>query len=137
MASFQGNIISLFLHCVFLNRRKIVVKRNTMWKYDVSPVPHQISLLGFITWREKCRIINLNFSFSLLSPPYVRLYFTWFRIALFFDTLKKFFKTSIDILDDCQRNDKVANILMERVMGKVDESLFSEEETSSQSSEMR
>ena len=108
-----------------------------MWKYDVSPVPHQISLLGFITRREKCRIINLNFSFSLLSPPYVRLYFTWFRIALFFDTLKKFFKTSMDILDDCQRNDKVENILMESVMGKVDESLFSEEETSSQSSEMR
>ena len=79
----KGNIISLFLHCVFLNRRKIVVKRNTMWKYDVSPVPHQISLLGFITRREKCRIINLNFSFSLLSPPYVRPYFTWFRIALF------------------------------------------------------
>ena len=66
---------------------------------------------------------------SLRSPI-----FHLVRIALFFDTLKKFFKTSMDILDDCQRNDKVANILMERVMGKVDESLFSEEETSSQSS---
>ena len=66
---------------------------------------------------------------SLRSPIFHLVY-----DSTIFDALKKFFKTSTDILDDCQRNDKVENILMESVMGKVDESLFSEEETSSQSS---
>ena len=50
-------------------------------------------------------VVNLNFSFGLLSQlltfPYISL--GWEKII--FNTLRKFFKTSMDILNDFQCND--------------------------------